>query len=338
MRILGIESSCDETGIAIYDTEKGLVANALFSQIALHAPYGGVVPEVASRDHLKKIIPLTHQALDEAGITLQDIHGIAYTAGPGLIGALFVGASFAKSLAFSLNIPSIAVHHMEAHLLAPFLEEKKPCYPFLALLVSGGHTMLILAHGFGRYECLGETMDDAAGEAFDKTAKMLGLPYPGGPHLSRLTSFPKQTHYTFPRPMTDRTGLDFSFSGLKTFALNTWKKSTQDEQAKIDIAHAFQEAVVDTFIIKIRRALQLTKVKHLLISGGVSANTALREKLGQLAQSQNLELFFPSLPFCTDNGAMVAYLGSEYLSRGIEDDHLKIEVHARWPLSEVKII
>lgn len=334
MLTLGIESSCDETGVAIYDTEQGLIAHSLFSQIDMHAPYGGVIPEIASRDHLRKLVPLVKQTLADANVTLQDIDGIAYTAGPGLMGALFVGAGFARSLAWGLNIPAIGVHHMEAHLMAPMLEAKQPSFPFLALLVSGGHTLLLLAKSFGHYECLGETLDDAAGEAFDKTAKLMGLPYPGGPHLSKLAEKPVQTHYTFPRPMTDRPGLNFSFSGLKTFALNTWQKSTQDEQAKIDIANAFQTAVVDTISIKIQRALKETEAKQLVISGGVSANKYLREKLNQLADKMNIDLFFPCLEFCTDNGAMVAYLGSEYLKRGIYDTHLNIKVRTRWPLDE----
>ncbi len=332
MRILGVESSCDETGIAIYDTEQGLLADTLYSQVELHAPYGGVLPEIASRDHCRKLIPLIKQALSESDLTLKDIDGIAYTAGPGLVGALLVGSSFARSLAWSLSVPSIGVHHMEGHLLAPMLEAKKPDFPFLALLVSGGHTLLLLAKSFGHYENIGETLDDAAGEAFDKTAKLLGLPYPGGAHLSKLAQNTPQIKYRFPRPMTDRPGLEFSFSGLKTFALNTWRNSAQDEQAKIDVAYAFQEAVVDTLCIKIKRALKTTGAKQLVIAGGVSANQLLREKLTQLAKAHSLELFFPRLAFCTDNGAMIAYVGSEYLKRNIHDENLDINVKARWPL------
>lgn len=332
MNILGIESSCDETAVALYNTEKGLLADVLFSQIKMHAPYGGVIPEMASRDHLRKMIPLVKEVLEKATLNLNQIHGVAYTAGPGLMGALLVGAGFAKSVASSLDIPSIGVHHMEAHLLAPMLEEKKPCFPFLALLVSGGHTLLLLAKDFGNYESLGETLDDAAGEAFDKTAKLLGLPYPGGPHLSHLAEGMPKINYTFPRPMTDRPGLDFSFSGLKTFALNTWKKSEQDEQAKIDIAYAFQKAIVETLSIKIQRAIKLTGAKQLVIAGGVSANKAIRENLNQLAEKMQFKLFLPRLNFCTDNGAMVAYLGSEYLKRGISDENLAIHVRSRWPL------
>lgn len=335
MRVLGIESSCDETGIAIVDTEKGLLAHNLFSQIDLHAPYGGVLPEIASRDHCRKLVPLIKQSLTEADLTLEDIDGIAYTAGPGLVGALLVGASFARSLAWSLKIPSIGVHHMEAHLLAPMLEEKKPQFPFVALLVSGGHTLLLSAKSFGNYELLGDTLDDAAGEAFDKTAKLLGFPYPGGPHLAKLAQKKPQHVYRFPRPMTDRPGLDFSFSGLKTFALNTWNNSAKDEQAKIDIACAFQEAVVDTLYIKIKRALKSSSAKQLVIAGGVSANHSLREKLGKLSEELSVELFFPRLEFCTDNGAMVAYVGSEYLKQGIHDENLDIAVRPRWPIDKL---
>jgi N6-L-threonylcarbamoyladenine synthase len=338
MRVLGIESSCDDTGVAIVDTEQGLLAHKLFSQTALHAPYGGVLPEIASRDHCRKVIPLVKKALDETHLTIKDIDGIAYTAGPGLVGALLVGAAFGRSLAWSLGLPSIGVHHMEAHLLAPMLEEKKPEFPFLALLVSGGHTMLLSAKSFGHYELLGETLDDAAGEAFDKTAKLLGFPYPGGPHLAKLAQQKPQTVYRFPRPMTDRPGLDFSFSGLKTFALNTWAKSAQQEEDKIDIACAFQDAVVDTLYIKIKRALKTTSAKQLVIAGGVSANQSLREKLGQLSKEFSVELFFPRLEFCTDNGAMVAYVGSEYLKQGIHDKNLDIAVRARWPIGNREII
>ena len=334
MLTLGIESSCDETAVALYDTEKGLLSHTLFSQIQMHAPYGGVIPEMASRDHLRKLIPLIKQLLAETNLTLNDINGVAYTAGPGLMGALFVGAGFGRSLAWSLNVPSIGVHHMEAHLLAPMLEEKKPEFPFLALLVSGGHTLLLLAKAFGEYEYLGETLDDAAGEAFDKTAKLLGMPYPGGPHLSKLAQQTPKNIYQFPRPMIDRPGLDFSFSGLKTFALNTWNNSARNDQDKIDIACAFQEAVVDTLCIKIKRALKTTQVKQFVIAGGVSANTQLREKLTHLAKTMNIEVFYPRVDFCTDNGAMVAYLGSEYLKRGIVDKNLDIAVRARWPLSK----
>lgn len=332
MLTLGIESSCDETAVALYDSEQGLLAHHLFSQISMHIPYGGVIPEIASRDHLRKLIPLIKQTLAEAKKTKKDLTGIAYTAGPGLIGALFVGAGFARSLAWSLGIPSIGVHHMEAHLLAPMLEEKRPSFPFLALLVSGGHTLLLLAKSFGEYECLGETLDDAAGEAFDKTAKLMGLPYPGGPHLSRLAEKTPQNNYIFPRPMTDRPGLNFSFSGLKTFALNTWNKSAKDEQAKVDIANAFQTAVVDTLCIKIQRALKSTGVQQLVIAGGVSANKQLREKLLHLTHANKIQLFFPRIDFCTDNGAMVAYLGNEYLTRGVFDENLDIAVRARWSL------
>ena len=284
MRILGIETSCDETGVAIYDEEKGLIANQLHTQIALHADYGGVVPELASRDHIRKLAPLLQAALQEANLTAKDIDGVAYTSGPGLVGALLVGSTVARSLAYAWNIPAIGVHHMEGHLLAPMLEENPPHFPFVALLVSGGHTQLVRVDGVGRYELLGESIDDAAGEAFDKTAKLLGLDYPGGAALARLASNGTPNRFAFPRPMTDRPGLDFSFSGLKTFAANTFHQVMQEEgelteQSKADIAYAFQEAVVDTLAIKCKRALKQTGLKRLVIAGGVSANKQLRQTL-----------------------------------------------------------
>lgn len=289
MRILGIETSCDETGVAIYDEEKGLIANQLHTQIALHADYGGVVPELASRDHIRKLAPLLQAALQEAHLTAKDIDGIAYTSGPGLVGALLVGSTVARSLAYAWNVPAIGVHHMEGHLLAPMLEEKPPHFPFVALLVSGGHTQLVRVDGVGRYELLGESIDDAAGEAFDKTAKLLGLDYPGGAALARLALKGTPNRFAFPRPMTDRPGLDFSFSGLKTFAANTLHQVMQEEgelteQSKADIAYAFQEAVVDTLAIKCKRALKQTGLKRLVIAGGVSANKQLRQTLAELMQ------------------------------------------------------
>ena len=289
MRILGIETSCDETGVAIYDEEKGLIANQLHTQIALHADYGGVVPELASRDHIRKLAPLLQAALQEAHLTAKDIDGIAYTSGPGLVGALLVGSTVARSLAYAWNIPAIGVHHMEGHLLAPMLEENPPHFPFVALLVSGGHTQLVRVDGVGRYELLGESIDDAAGEAFDKTAKLLGLDYPGGAALARLALKGTPNRFAFPRPMTDRPGLDFSFSGLKTFAANTLHQVMQEEgelteQSKADIAYAFQEAVVDTLAIKCKRALKQTGLKRLVIAGGVSANKQLRQTLAELMQ------------------------------------------------------
>ncbi len=282
MRVLGIESSCDETGIAIYDDQQGILSHQLYSQVKLHADYGGVVPELASRDHVRKTLPLIQAALAESGCTAADIDGIAYTAGPGLVGALLVGATIGRSLALAWNKPAVAVHHMEGHLLAPMLEEHAPAFPFLALLVSGGHTLLVLVDGIGRYQILGESIDDAAGEAFDKTAKLLGLDYPGGALLSKMAESGTPGRFVFPRPMTDRPGLDFSFSGLKTFAANTIRTQGTDAQTKADIAHAFQCAVVDTLAIKCKRALKETGLKRLVMAGGVSAN---RQFLPQFAQT-----------------------------------------------------
>ena len=336
MLILGIESSCDETGLALYDTEKGLISQALHSQVDLHADYGGVVPELASRDHVRKITPLTRLVLSEANKSLSDLDGIAYTAGPGLMGALLVGASFAKSLAWSLNIPSIGVHHMEAHLLAPLIEPSNaPELPFMALLVSGGHTQLVHVKALGDYEILGESLDDAAGEAFDKTAKLLGLGYPGGPKIAAKAESGDPTRFKFPRPMTDRPGLDFSFSGLKTFALNTvHNNSPLSEQDKADIALAFELAAVDTLSIKCKRAIDQTKVKHLVIAGGVSANTRLREKLSSDLKAQ---VIYAPLELCTDNGAMIAYAGCQRLLVG-ERDNLEIRAQPRWSLESLAAI
>jgi len=337
MRVLGIETSCDETGIAIYDSEAGLLANQLYSQIALHADYGGVVPELASRDHIRKTVPLIQAALKEANLSAQDIDGIAYTAGPGLVGALLVGATIGRSLAFAWNVPAIAVHHMEGHLLAPMLEDNPPKFPFVALLVSGGHTQLIQVEGIGQYQLLGESVDDAAGEAFDKTAKLLGLDYPGGPILSKLAQQGTEGRFTFPRPMTDRPGLDFSFSGLKTFAANTIRQSGGDEQTKADIARAFEEAVIDTLAIKCRRALEQTGYNQLVIAGGVSANKPLRNKLEQLMQQRKGHVFYARPEFCTDNGAMIAYAGMVRLQAQEKSD-LHVTVRPRWPLSELPAI
>ena len=342
MRILGIETSCDETGVAIYDEEKGLIANQLHTQIALHADYGGVVPELASRDHIRKLAPLLQAALQEAHLTAKDIDGIAYTSGPGLVGALLVGSTVARSLAYAWNIPAIGVHHMEGHLLAPMLEENPPHFPFVALLVSGGHTQLVRVDGVGRYELLGESIDDAAGEAFDKTAKLLGLDYPGGAALARLASNGTPNRFAFPRPMTDRPGLDFSFSGLKTFAANTLHQVMQEEgelteQSKADIAYAFQEAVVDTLAIKCKRALKQTGLKRLVIAGGVSANKQLRQTLAELMQQLGGEVFYPQPQFCTDNGAMIAYAGFLRLKQGQQQD-LAIEVRPRWAMTELTAV
>ena len=334
MRVLGIETSCDETGIAIYDDEKGLLANQLYSQVKLHADYGGVVPELASRDHVRKTVPLIQAALKEANLTAKDIDAVAYTAGPGLVGALLVGATVGRSLAFAWNVPAIAVHHMEGHLLAPMLEDNPPEYPFVALLVSGGHTQLISVTGIGKYELLGESIDDAAGEAFDKTAKLLGLDYPGGPMLSKMASQGTEGRFVFPRPMTDRPGLDFSFSGLKTFAANTIRNNENDDQTRADIARAFEDAVVDTLMIKCRRALEQTGFKRLVMAGGVSANRTLRAKLAEMMAKRGGEVFYARPEFCTDNGAMIAYAGCQRLQAG-QHESLAISVQARWPMEQL---
>lgn len=334
MIVLGIETSCDETGIALYDDQKGLLANELHSQIALHANYGGVVPELASRDHIRKTIPLIQAACQTANIDKKMIDAVAYTAGPGLIGALLVGASIGRSLAFALNKPAIAVHHMEAHLLAPMLEEHKPTCPFIALLVSGGHTQLISVTEIGQYTLLGESIDDAAGEAFDKTAKLLGLEYPGGPLLSKLAEYGCADRFTFPKPMTDRPGFDFSFSGLKTSAVNTFYQSSKDEQTKADIARAFEEAITETLLIKCKRALEFSGFEQLVVAGGVSANRLLRNKLTTLMKTRGGQIFFPHPDFCTDNGAMIAYAGIIRF-KAKQYSNLEINIRPRWPLNEL---
>lgn len=331
MRVLGIETSCDETGIAIYDGERGLLSHVLYSQIPLHADYGGVVPELASRDHVRKTLPLIKQALTEAGLSAADIDGVAYTAGPGLAGALLVGATLGRSLAFAWQKPALAVHHMEGHLLAPMLEEDVPAFPFLALLVSGGHTQLVGVEGIGQYQLLGESIDDAAGEAFDKTAKLMGLDYPGGPLLAKLAKSGDAEKYVFPRPMTDRPGLDFSFSGLKTAASLVIQKEGNSAQVQADIAASFQQAVVDTLLIKCRRALQQTGYKRLVIAGGVSANESLREQLAKMLGAMGGKVYYPRKEFCTDNGAMIAFAGYQRLKAGQQQD-LSIGVTPRWPL------
>jgi N6-L-threonylcarbamoyladenine synthase len=312
-----------------------LLADALYSQVPLHQKYGGVVPELASRDHIRKTLPLIKEVLEKAGCTTKDIDGIAYTAGPGLAGALLVGASIGRSLGMALDVPTVGVHHMEGHLLAPLLEENGPEFPFVALLVSGGHTQLVAVAGIGEYQVIGESVDDAAGEAFDKVAKMLGLPYPGGPHVAKLAQQGTAGRFVFPRPMINRPGLDFSFSGLKTYVLNTVSDHTLEgsinDQDKADIAHAFQEAVVSTLMIKCRRALQHTGLKTLVIAGGVSANTRLREELAQMAEQEKGKLFYPALRYCTDNGAMIAYAGCQRLMAGQRDD-LAIQARPRWNL------
>lgn len=336
MYILGIETSCDETGVALYHSTKGLISHHLYSQVAMHSEYGGIVPELASRDHIRKLIPLIKQSLSESNLDKSSLAGIAYTAGPGLMGALLVGATTARSLAWSLRIPAIAVHHMEGHLLAPMLEQNPPPFPFVALLVSGGHTLLIKVNGIGQYTHLGESLDDAAGEAFDKTAKMLGLGYPGGPKVSQLAE--KGTNrFKFPRPMTDRPGLDFSFSGLKTFTMNTLNSTEKTEQDKADIAYAFQKATAETLVIKCRRALQQTGLKTLVIAGGVSANKQIRTELLEMTKKENAKLFFPRLEFCTDNGAMIAYAGCQRLLAG-QQENLEIHAKPRWPIEQLMSI
>lgn len=333
MYILGIETSCDETGVAIYHSQNGLVNHLLYSQIEMHSEYGGVVPELASRDHIRKLIPLIKQLLHESDLTQDDMTAIAYTAGPGLMGALLVGAATAQSLAFAWQKPAVAVHHMEGHLLAPMLEKNPPAFPFVALLISGGHTLLVKVEGVGKYELLGESLDDAAGEAFDKTAKLLGLPYPGGVKLSDLAKS-GQTRFQFPRPMTDRAGLDFSFSGLKTFALTTFQKSNQTQQDKADIALAFEDAVAETLAIKCRRALLQTNLKTLVVAGGVSANIKIRATLTEMIKKENGQIFFPRPEFCTDNGAMIAYAGYQRFLMGQTQD-LEIFARPRWAMSEL---
>lgn len=333
--VLGIESSCDETGVALYG-EQGLLAETLYSQVEMHAEYGGVVPELASRDHVRKLLPLIKQCFANADISAKDLSGVAYTAGPGLVGALFAGISVARSLAYGWNIPSIGVHHMEGHLLAPMLEEESPSFPFIALLVSGGHTQLIKVNQVGDYQLLGESLDDAAGEAFDKTAKLLQLGYPGGPALAKFAEQGDPKRFTFPRPMTNRPGLDFSFSGLKTFALTTSQKNTLDQQTRADIARAFEDAVADTLSIKCKRALKQTGLSTLIVAGGVSANKRLRSSLNAMCQTVNARAFYPRHEFCTDNGAMIAYAGYQRLLAG-EHDPLRIQARPRWPLADLKV-
>ncbi len=334
MRVLGIETSCDETGIAVYDSEKGLMAHIVYSQIALHADYGGVVPELASRDHIRKTLPLIKETLAQGNIDVESIDGVAYTAGPGLAGALMVGAAIGRSLAFAWNKPALAVHHMEGHLLAPMLEATPPEFPFVALLVSGGHTQLVRVDGIGRYELLGESIDDAAGEAFDKTAKLMGLDYPGGPLLAKLATQGNPKAYKFPRPMTDRPGLDFSFSGLKTAAANMLAQEGKSPEVLANIAASFQQAVVDTLVIKCERALKQTGLKRLVVAGGVSANQSLREQLELLLKKLKGHVFYPGKEFCTDNGAMIAYAGWQRLKAGQQQD-LSIGVTPRWPMAQL---
>lgn len=337
MLVLGIESSCDETGVALYEAGRGLIAHALHTQAALHQQYGGVVPELASRDHVNHLIPLVNEVLFCSNLSLQDINAVAYTAGPGLIGALLTGACFAKSLAYALACPAIAIHHLEAHILVAMLDEPRLQFPFLALLVSGGHTQLIEARGLGDYHLIGDTLDDAVGEAFDKTAKLMGLPYPGGALLAKLADeCPVSDHQllpAFPRPMTDRPGLDFSFSGLKTHVLTTWNKSDKTEKTRRAIAYAFQQAVVETLLIKCRRAVEKTAASRLVVAGGVGANRALRSGLTNLMAKLQGEAYFPRAEYCTDNGAMVAFAGFMHFAAGTYDKDHAILVKARWSLS-----
>ena len=342
MKVLGIETSCDETGVAIYDSEVGLLADCLYSQVEIHAKYGGVIPELASRDHIRKTLPLIEEVIEKAGIDTSEIEGVAYTAGPGLVGALLVGAAIGRTLGMAWDVPTIGVHHMEGHLLAPMLEPEPPEFPFVALLVSGGHTQLVKVGGIGRYELLGESLDDAAGEAFDKVGKMLGLPYPGGPHVAKLAQRGDPARFNFPRPMINRPGLDFSFSGLKTYVRNTIT-SLRDESGELaeqdaaDIARAFEEAVVNTLSIKCRRALEETGYKKLIIAGGVSANLRLREILEEAMAKVDGRLFYAQLKYCTDNGAMIAYAGCQRLLAGERDD-LEIRAQPRWSLESLAAI
>ncbi len=341
MKVLGIETSCDETGVAVYDTAcpgaDGLRAQALYSQVALHAEYGGVVPELASRDHVRKLLPLVRQTLAEAGLAPADLDGVAYTAGPGLVGALLVGAGVARSLAWALGVPAIGVHHMEGHLLAPLLEAPDLAPPFVALLVSGGHSQLVMVEGIGRYRLLGETLDDAAGEAFDKTAKLMGLPYPGGPQLAKLAEHGTPGRFRFSRPMTDRPGLDFSFSGLKTQVLLAWRGSDQSDSTKADIARGFEDAVVDTLAIKCERALDAAACETLVVAGGVGANQRLRAKLQALAQRRGGRVAFPRPALCTDNGAMIAFAGALRLAAGQHDD-ASVRVAPRWDMASLPAV
>ncbi len=332
MIVLGIESSCDETGVALYDSDRGLLAHEIHSQIDLHALYGGVVPELASRDHIRRLVPLTQQIMHNAGLELEQINGVAFTAGPGLAGALMAGSLMARALAFSLGCPAIGVHHMEGHLLAPMLEDQVPPFPHVCLLVSGGHTMLVRVDGVGQYRVLGESVDDAAGEAFDKTAKVLGLPYPGGPHLAKLALDGNDKAVKLPRPMMNRPGLDFSFSGLKTAAITELRAN--ETLSKADLAASFEAAVVDTLLSKCERALKQEGLKTLVISGGVSANQRLRKQADEVCKKLGGQAFYPRLDFCTDNGAMIALVGALRLVGG-ESTELGLNIRPRWSLEEL---
>jgi N6-L-threonylcarbamoyladenine synthase len=337
MRILAIESSCDESAVAVLDRRAGLLAHELFSQVDLHRLFGGVVPELASRDHVRRLLPLVRSALAKAGTSPAEIDGVAYTAGPGLIGALLTGAALAHSLAYAWRKPVIGVHHLEGHLLAPLLEPDPPPFPHVALLVSGGHTMLIEVHGIGRYLLLGETRDDAAGEAFDKAAKLLGLPYPGGPELARLATMGRPGMLRLPRPMLDRPGLEFSFSGLKTAVLHAARQQELTEQRKADIAHAAQAAIVETLVAKALRALEEAGLDVLVVSGGVGANRSLRERMAAAAAQRGARVYYPRIEFCTDNAAMIAVAGLARLAAG-EHEGLAIQARARWPLASLQAV
>jgi len=335
MRILAIESSCDESATAVLDAAGGLLAHEIFSQIELHRVFGGVVPELASRDHVRRLLPLVRSILAKANTSPEDLSGVAYTAGPGLIGALLTGASLARSLAYAWGVPALGVHHLEGHLLAPLLESEPPPFPHVALLVSGGHTMLIEVHRIGSYRLLGETRDDAAGEAFDKTAKLLGLPYPGGPALARLADHGKPGVFTFPRPMLDRPGLEFSFSGLKTAVLHALRGREMTDTLRADVAHGVQLSIVETLITKALRALEETGLDTLVVSGGVSANRSLRTRLAEAARHQGRRVYYPRIEFCTDNAAMIAVAGLARLKAG-QHDGLAIQARARWPLESLQ--
>lgn len=335
MRVLAIESSCDESAVAILDERRGLLAHELFSQVDLHRVFGGVVPELASRDHVRRLLPIAKSALGKSGTEPKDLGGVAYTAGPGLIGALLTGAALARSLAYAWKLPAIGVHHLEGHLLAPLLEAQPPPFPHVALLVSGGHTMLMRVQAVGQYALLGETRDDAAGEAFDKSAKLLGLPYPGGPELARIAEHGRAGAVDLPRPMLDRPGLEFSFSGLKTAVLHAARAAPLTDGRKADIAHAAQEAIVDTLVEKSMRALQQTGLDVLVVSGGVSANARLRQRMTQAGRERGARVYFPRLEFCTDNAAMIAVAGLARLKAG-QHDNLAIQAHARWALTSLE--
>jgi N6-L-threonylcarbamoyladenine synthase len=336
MVVLGIETSCDETGIALYDTARGLLSHALYSQVAMHADYGGVVPELASRDHIRRLLPLTSRVLEETKLEVRDIDAVAYTEGPGLAGALLVGASAAHGLAYALGVAVIGLHHLEAHLLSPLLADPAPEFPFVALLVSGGHTQLMRVGGVGDYELLGETVDDAAGEAFDKSAKLLGLSYPGGPEIARLAEHGRPGRFKLPRPMLTSGNLEFSFSGLKTAVLTVARDHVRDEQARTDLAAEIQQTIVEVLVAKSLAALEQTDLTRLVVAGGVGANRLLRSELTARAGRVGYTVYYPDLEFCTDNGAMIAFAGAKRLEQGDASDVMQFGVRPRWPLDELK--